>query len=104
MANNSTPIVDNFARLALDPSVKQNNDIPRRRTKHRMIYGFTFSTDELEEWGRQQFGDTDDEQVLESYLVRSMGPLYIRCRRLWGRTTKHFVTYRVLVATNRIGV
>jgi hypothetical protein len=93
MANQSVSIVDNVAKLALDPSAKQHT-IPKGRAKHRMIYGFTFSTDELEEWGRQQFGSTDDEKVLESYLVRSMGPLYIRSRHLWKRTTKHFVTYK----------
>ena len=58
-----------------------------------MIYGFAFSTDDLEEWSKQRFGDTDDEKMLEIYLSKAMGPLYCRCRRLWRRTTKHFVTY-----------
>ena len=85
-------IEKNVANLTLEPSAKQKTE-PKRRAKYRMIYGFTFSTDELEEWGRKQFGETDNKEVLESYLPRSMGPLYLRTRRLWKRTTKHFVTY-----------
>ena len=93
MESQSVSIVSNVANLVLDPSAKPNT-IPKRHAMHRMIYGFTFSTDELEEWGRQQFGNTDDEKVLESYFVRSMGPLYICSQCLWKRTTKHFVTYK----------
>ena len=74
-------IEKNVANLTLEPSAKQKTE-PKRRAKYRMIYGFTFSTDELEEWGRKQFGETDDKEVLESYLPRSMGPLYLRTRRL----------------------
>ena len=58
-----------------------------------MIYGFAFSTDDLEAWGWQQFGDSDDEKVLLDYIGRSMGPLFRGCYRLWRRTSKHFVTY-----------
>ena len=58
-----------------------------------MVYGFAFSTDQLEEWGRHRFGDTDDEDVLLSYISRSMGPLFTGCYRLWRRTCVHFVKY-----------
>ena len=92
MEDQSVSIVNEVAKLAL---AEQNTlpKRPKRRAKRRMIYGFTFSTDELKEWGRQQFGETDDEKVLRNYIARSMGPLYIRTRRLWKRTTKHFVSY-----------
>ena len=65
----------------------------KRRSQRRMIYGFTFSYEELVEWGQQHFGETDDEEELQHYVRKSMGPLFARCYRLWRRTTKHIVTY-----------
>ena len=65
----------------------------KRRSQRRMIYGFTFSYEELVEWGQQHFGETDDEEELRHYVRKSMGPLFARCYRLWRRTTKHIVTY-----------
>ena len=82
-----------LATPAADLSTKQRRSVAKRRTFKRMIYGFAFSTDELEEWGREQFGDTDDEEVLLDYISRSMGPLFRGCYRLWRRTSRHFVTY-----------
>jgi hypothetical protein len=85
---------DAIATPAADSSAKQCRSVAKRRsTFKRMIYGFAFSPDELEEWGRQQYGDTDDEKVLLNYISKSMGPLFRGCYRLWRRTTKHFVTY-----------
>ncbi|KAF8811526.1 hypothetical protein BYT27DRAFT_7183901 [Phlegmacium glaucopus] len=90
VSSNITPAI---ATLAAGSSTKQCRSVPKRRTFKRMIYGFAFSTDELEEWGRQRFGDTDDEKVLEGYISKSMGPLFTGCYRLWRRTSMHFVTY-----------
>ena len=87
--SNITPI----AVPAADSSTKQRRSVTKRRPFKRMIYGFAFSPDELEEWGRQKFGDTDDENVLMSYIGKSIGPLFRGCYRLWPRTSKHFVTY-----------
>jgi len=94
MASSGSTIASKVTPVVPEVSAKQNGGRPTRHKKQRMIYGFTFSTDELEEWGKRRFGDTDDEGVLESYIRRSMGPLFTRCYRLWRRTTKHFVTYR----------
>ena len=63
--------MNNVTKLVLDPFAKQNT-IPERRANHRMIYGFTFSTEELEEWGRQHFDDTDDEKVWKAILLGSI--------------------------------
>ncbi|KAF8811530.1 hypothetical protein BYT27DRAFT_7183906 [Phlegmacium glaucopus] len=82
-----------IATPAADSSTKQRRSVPKRRMFKRMIYGFAFSTDELEAWGRQRFGHTDDEEVLEGYISKSMGPLFTGCYRLWRRTSMHFVTY-----------
>lgn len=90
MATTNSPAV---AQPATDSSKPQSRAVSKRRRPRRQIYGFTFSPDQLEDWGRQHFGDTDDEEVLERYLRKSMGPLYYRCYHLWRRTTKHFVTY-----------
>ena len=51
-----TPVVDS--------STVQRRSVAKRRMLKRMIYGFTFSPEELQEWGQQQFGDTDDEEDL----------------------------------------
>ncbi|KAF8805515.1 hypothetical protein BYT27DRAFT_7192612 [Phlegmacium glaucopus] len=68
--------------------------VPTRRSHQRMIYGFTFSSEELVDWGQQHFDNVEDnEQASERYIRKSMGPLFTRCFRLWRRTTKHFVTY-----------
>jgi hypothetical protein len=80
-------------RMPVGSSTEQRRSVAKRRTFKRMIYGFAFSPDELEEWGRQQYGDTDDEKVLLNYISRSMGPLFRDCYRLWRRTSTHFVTY-----------
>ncbi len=77
---------------AADSSIQQQV-VLKRRAQRRMIYGFTFSHEELVEWGQQHFGDTDDKEVLRHYVRRSMGPLFTRCYRLWQRTTIHIVTY-----------
>ena len=90
VSSNIIPITTPVA----DSSTNQRRSVAyKRRTFKRMIYGFAFSTDELEEWGRQRFGDTDDEEVLLSYISKSMGPLFSGCYRLWRRTSTHFVTY-----------
>lgn len=39
-----------------------------------MIHGFTFSADELEEWGKQIFGDTDDEEIWRATSADLWGP------------------------------
>ena len=78
---------------AADSSMQQRRVAPKRRAQRRMIYGFTFSYEELVEWGQQHFGETDDEEKLQHYVRKSMGPLFARCYRLWRRTTKHIVTY-----------
>ena len=90
MATTSVPsnIAPDIATSASDSSSLERKSAARRRTFKRMIYGFAFSTDELEEWGRQRFGDTDDEKILESYMRKSNG-----CYRLWRRTSMHFVTH-----------
>ena len=90
VSSDITPIATSGA----DSSTKQRKSVPKRRpfTK-RMIYGFALSTDELEEWGRQQFGDTDDEKVLLGYINKSIGPLFDGCYGLWRRTSMHFITY-----------
>jgi hypothetical protein len=88
----SSNIIPDIATPAADSSTKQRRSVPKRRTFKRMIYGFAFSADELEEWGRQRFGDTDDKKVLEGYISKSMGPLFTGCYRLWRRTSMHLVT------------
>lgn len=60
---------------------EQRRNLPKRRAFKRMIYGFAFSTDELEEWGRKRFGDTDDEKVLEGYMRKWISPLFNACYR-----------------------
>ena len=77
---------------AADSSM-QKRRVVRKRRPQRMIYGFTFSHEELVEWGRQHFGDSDDKKVSWHYVRRAMGPLFTRCYRLWRRTTTHIVTY-----------
>ena len=89
----SSDISSDIATPAPESSTKQRRSVPKRRTFKRMIYGFAFSTDELEEWGRKRFGDTDDEKILESYMRKSISPLFNGCYRLWRRTSMHFVTY-----------
>jgi hypothetical protein len=77
-------------------STEQRRSVAKRHMFKRMIYGFAFSPDELEEWGRQQYGDTDDEKVLLNYISKSMGPLFhdfYRLWRVWRWTSTHFVTY-----------
>ena len=81
------------AQPAAVSSTQQRRAAPKRRPQRRMIYGFTFSHEELVEWGRQHFGDSDDKEVLRHYVRKSMGPLFTRCYRLWRRTTRHIVTY-----------
>ena len=90
MASTNSPAV---AQPATDSSKPQSRAASKRRRPHRMIYRFIFSPDQLEDWGRQHFGNIDDEEVLERYLRKSMGPLYYHCYHLWRRMTKHFVTY-----------
>ena len=63
VSSSITPI----ATPAADLSTNQRRSVPKRRPFKRMIYGFAFSTDDLEVWGRQQFGDSDDEKVLSTY-------------------------------------
>ena len=82
-----------IATPAADSSTKQRRSVTKRRTFKRMIYGFALSPDELEDWGRQQFGDTDDEKVLEDYISNSTSDLFDGCYRLWRRTSMHFITY-----------
>ena len=89
VSSSITPI----ATSAADLSTNQRRIVSKRRPFKRMIYGFAFSTDDLEAWGRHQFGDSDDEKVLLDYISRSMGPLFRGCYRLWRRTSRHFVTY-----------
>ena len=89
----SNDIAPDIATSALESSTKQRRSVPKKRMFRRMIYGFAFSTDELEEWGRQRFGDTDDEKVPESYMRKSISPLFNGCYRLWRRTSMHFVTH-----------
>ena len=84
-----TPIP--FATSAADSSAKQRRSVVKRRTFQRKIYGFVLFKDELEEWGRQQFGHTDDEEVLEEYLGKTISRLFRGCYRLWRRTTMRFV-------------
>jgi len=72
-----------------------NSSRQRRHKRHsqkRMIYGFIFSHEEMVDWGRQHFGETDNKDVLWGYVRRSMGPLFDRCHALWRRTTSHIVT------------
>jgi hypothetical protein len=92
MATNSNVTDSDVATPAADSSTKQRS-VPKRRTFKRMIYGFAFSTDDLEERGRQRFGDSDDEKVLLGYISKSVSPLFDGCYRLWRRTSMHFVTY-----------
>ena len=88
VSSSITPI----ATPAADLSTNQRRSVAKRRPFKRMIYGFAFSTDDLEAWGRQQFGDSDNE-VLLNHISKSMGHLFRGCYRLWRRTSKHFVTY-----------
>ncbi len=76
-----------------DSSIQQRRVVPKRRAQPRMIYGFTFSHKQLVEWGKQHYGDTEDEDLLRHYVWRSMGPLFTRCHHLWRRTTVHVVKY-----------
>ena len=87
----SSDIITPIATSAADSSTKQRRSVPKRRTFKRMIYGFAFTLEELEEWGRQRFGDTDDEKILDGYMGRSMSALFDGCYRLWRRTSMHFV-------------
>ena len=79
-------------RPVADSSMPQRV-VTKRRAPRRMIYGFTFSHEQLVEWGKRHFGDSDDKEVLRKYIRKSMGPLFTRCYRLWRRTTTHIVTY-----------
>ena len=81
------------ATPAADSSTKQRRSVTKRRTFKRMIYGFALSPDELEDWGRMRFGDTDDVKVLEGYIYKSTSQLFDGCYRLWRRTSMQFVTY-----------
>ena len=87
LSSDITPI----ATSAVESSTKQSRSVPKRCTFKRMIYGFAFTPEELEEWGRQRFGDTDDEKILDGYMGRSMSALFDGCYRLWRRTSMHFV-------------
>lgn len=89
VSSNITPIMT----PAADSSTVQRRSVAKRRTTKRMIYGFAFSPEELQEWGQQQFGDTDDEEDLLDYIDKSIGLLFRGCYRLWHRTSRHFVTY-----------
>ena len=86
-------IITSVVPPVTDLSTQERRAVPRRRAQRRMIYGFTFSHEELVEWGQQHFGNTDDKEVLRHYVSRSMRPLFTRCYRLWRRTTRHIVTY-----------
>ena len=81
------------ATPAADLSTKQRRSVTKRRTFKRMIYGFALSPDELEDWGRQRFGDTDVVNVLEDYISKSTSLLFRGCYRLWRRTSMHFIAY-----------
>ena len=89
VSSDITPIATPVA----DSSTKQRRSVTKRRTFKRMIYGFALSPDELEDWGRQRFGDTDDVNVLEDYIGKSTSLLFRGCYRLWRRTSMHFVAY-----------
>jgi hypothetical protein len=95
METSSSPVVPDVIGLTSDtPETSITQTVkPRRRAKHRMIYGFAFFMDELVEWGKRRFGDSDDEEVLECYIRRSMRPLYARTHHFWRRTTKHSITH-----------
>lgn len=93
MATTSSTTTSIIPPVMADSSTHQRRVVPRRRVQRRMIYGFTFSHEELVDWGQQHFGNTNDKEVLRHYVSRSMGPLFTRCYRLWRRTTRHIVTY-----------
>ena len=97
------PASDSSRPVTVPPTAKPSKPVPlvpvagssiqKQRRTPRMIYGFTFSHDELVEWGMQHFGE--DDKVMQHYLRagRAMGPLFTRCSHLWYRTTKHIVRY-----------
>ena len=91
-----TNVSSNIAPIATpeaDSSTKQRSSVAKRRTVRRMIYGFALSPDELEDWGRKRFGDSDDEKVLESYIRKATSLLFRGCYRMWRRTSMRFVAY-----------
>ena len=91
VSSNITP--SRVATSAADSSTKQRRSVVKKRTTFkRKIYGFVLFQDELEEWGRQQFGYTDDEKVLESYINKTISYLFRGSYRLWRRTSIHFVS------------
>ena len=54
----SSNITSDTVTPAADSSTKQRGSVPKRRMSKHMIYGFAFSTDELEEWGTSKIGRT----------------------------------------------
>jgi hypothetical protein len=88
VAKSSKPV-----QLVAGSSTQQQQVVPKRRAQPRMIYGFTFSHDELVEWGIQHFGE--DDKAMQHFLraCRAMGPLFTRCYHLWRQTTRNTVTY-----------
>lgn len=94
-------VAPDIATIAVDSSTKLHR---KRYMFKRMIYGFAFSTDELEEWGRQRFGDTDDEKILLGYISKSMGPLFTGCYRLWRRTSNALCCLQHGPSPPRIGL
>ena len=92
VSSDIAPIATSAADLPAKQHRKQRRNVAKRHTFKRRIYGFVLFKEDLDAWGRQQFGDTDDEEVLDGYLNKTLSLLCNGCHRLWRRTDVHFVS------------
>jgi hypothetical protein len=92
VSSDITPIATSAADSPTKQRTKQRRSVAKRHTFKRKIYGFALTKEELDKWGRQQFGDTDDDKILEGYISKTISLLFDGCYRLWRGTSMRFVT------------
>ena len=92
VSSDITPIATSAADSPTKQRRKQRRTVAKRHIFKRKIYGFVLFKEDLDAWGRQQFGDTDDEKVLKGYISKTISLLFNGSYRLWRRTSMHMVT------------
>ena len=107
VSSDITPIATSAADSPTKQRRKQRRTVAKRHIFKRKIYGFVLFKEDLDAWGRQQFGDTDDEKVLKGYISKTISLLFNGSYRLWrikGPPCTWLPATRALVATSQIFV
>ena len=92
VSSDMTPIATSATDSPTKQRRKQRRTVAKTHIFKRKIYGFVLFKEDLDAWGRQQFGDTDDEKVLKGYISKTISLLFNGSYRLWRRTSMHMVS------------